>query len=73
MHTQYFVAMTFSAIYQHTYPHKDSKWHIEGMSYNFQLSTKGETPYGSIVCMDIINMKSYRKTSHYKCMLLTSC
>lgn len=72
MHIQYF-AVAFSAVYQHTYPHKDRKWHTEEISYNFKLSAKGETPHGSIVSMDVSSIKSYNKKSYYKCMLLNKC
>lgn len=40
MHTLYFAAMTFSAIHQYMYPHKDRKWHIEEYFHNSQLLAK---------------------------------
>lgn len=73
MHTQYFVAMTFSAIHQYMYPHKDRKWHIEEYFCNSQLSAKGENPYAFIVCMDLNSVKSYAKKNYYKYMLYISC
>lgn len=72
-HIQYSAAMTLSAIYHHAHPQEGRKWHIQEVGYNFKLSAKGETPDGSVASTNINSIKSYRKKSYYKRVLLHKC